>query len=399
MTNNNQNQPKEFDAVLGGKNPPPIDGLVLGGIEGVKHRLKSVSTEKRINGLIDALDYGNEGLDLVIESLIDSSEQVRLVAGKLLRDKGGERGKQALLRHNPLLLSTTLNNWKFQTFAPNVGINTNVCNAYNVNCYNGQLNERGSDFTLEYLQAFLKETQVCEVEALACRTSYDYVQKACCDELIDLLYQSKNQLSNLKALYIGDIREHDYKESTLFMSEINPILEAFPNLQVLKLHGKFEGNPCFSSLHHSCLKTLIVETQSVFSTLADVCKLNLPALEYLEVWNDNYVRGAASILTGQLFPNLYYLGLPSFEGTDKIMEAIAQSPTRSLAMFDLHLGELTDEGAEILINSSIINHLHTLNVSGNYLSERMTRRLSKLNCQVIVQPQYGSGYRYFALYE
>ena len=397
----NQPKPREFDAVLGGKALPPTDGVVLGGIEGVKHRLKSINARERATALIDALRYGKEGLDLLTEALIDPSEQVRLLAGNLLKNKGGEKGRQTLLKHNPSLLFTTLDDWEFETYSPDVGINASVCTAYNVNCYNynGQLNERGSDFTLEYLQAFLRETQVYEVEALACWTSYDYVQKEYCNELIELLCQSKSRLTNLKALFIGDIRIHEYKESTLFMSEINPILEAFPDLQVLKLHGKFEGNPCFKPLQHSCLKTLIVETQSLLSILADICRLNLPALEYLEVWNDSNVHRAAAILTGQLFPNLYYLGLPSFEDTDGIMKAIAQSPTHRLAVLDLHLGELTDKGAEILINNPIINHLHTLNIAKNCLSEKMIQRLSELNCQVIAQPQYGSGYRYFALYE
>lgn len=37
----NPNQPREYDAVLGGKTPPPVDGVVLGGLEGVKRRLNS----------------------------------------------------------------------------------------------------------------------------------------------------------------------------------------------------------------------------------------------------------------------------------------------------------------------------------------------------------------------
>lgn len=38
---NNQNEPREFDIVLGGEKPPPSQGAVLGGIEGVKQRLTS----------------------------------------------------------------------------------------------------------------------------------------------------------------------------------------------------------------------------------------------------------------------------------------------------------------------------------------------------------------------
>lgn len=398
---NNPNQPREFDAVLGGQAPPPIDGLVLGGIEGVKHRLKSVNVRQRATVLMDALRYGNEGLDLLVEALIDPSEQVRLFAGNLLRDKGGERGKQALLRHNPSLLFTTLDNWKFETYSPNIGINASVCTAYNVNCYDEQLYGANVDFILEDLQAFLKEPQVCEVEALACRTTDSYIGKDCCNELIDLLCQSKSYLTNLKALFIvdaGDLYEYG-KESSFYLSEINPLLEAFPDLQVLKLNGQFDENLCFTPLQHNCLKTLSVKTHSLSSLLGQICELDLPALEYLEVWNDSYVGGAISILMGQLFPNLYYLGLPSFEDTDDIMEAIAQSPTRRLAVLDLQLGKLTDKGAEILINSPIINHLHTLNIAKNFLSEEMTQRFLKLNCQVIAQPQSDPRDRYYALYE
>lgn len=31
--NKNPNQPKKFDAVLGGQDPPPVTGVVLGGLE------------------------------------------------------------------------------------------------------------------------------------------------------------------------------------------------------------------------------------------------------------------------------------------------------------------------------------------------------------------------------
>lgn len=35
----NPNQPRVYDVVLGGQAPPPVEGVVLGGLEGVKSRL------------------------------------------------------------------------------------------------------------------------------------------------------------------------------------------------------------------------------------------------------------------------------------------------------------------------------------------------------------------------
>ena len=55
----NQNQPRDYDAVLGGQSPPPVDGVVLGGLEGVRSRLRSSVVEVQVNALSEALNYGD----------------------------------------------------------------------------------------------------------------------------------------------------------------------------------------------------------------------------------------------------------------------------------------------------------------------------------------------------
>lgn len=52
---NHQNNPREFDAVGGGKTPPPIGGAVLGGVEGVQQRLSISVIETRVAALSEAL--------------------------------------------------------------------------------------------------------------------------------------------------------------------------------------------------------------------------------------------------------------------------------------------------------------------------------------------------------
>ena len=52
---NDERKPTEYDAVLGGSNPPPIDGVVLGGIEGVKSRLASDNIQSQISALSEDL--------------------------------------------------------------------------------------------------------------------------------------------------------------------------------------------------------------------------------------------------------------------------------------------------------------------------------------------------------
>ena len=132
-------QPREFDVVLGGKNPPPVTGVVLGGIEGVKQRLESEIVDVRIKALNDAFKYGDEGLDLVIQALENDSLQVQGFASRLLKEWGGEKGKQALLEFDPYLYFTKLDDWEVEEFNPEVGIMNPEGKAYVVNLGNIQL--------------------------------------------------------------------------------------------------------------------------------------------------------------------------------------------------------------------------------------------------------------------
>jgi len=83
----NQNQPREYDAVLGGQNLIPINAAVLGGIPGVKSRLASPIVEVRIAALSEALKYGEAGLDLIMQALHDESMQVKFAVYSLLKDR------------------------------------------------------------------------------------------------------------------------------------------------------------------------------------------------------------------------------------------------------------------------------------------------------------------------
>lgn len=83
----NQNQPREYDAVRGGQNLIPVNAAVLGGLPGVKSRLASPIVEVRIAALSEALKYGEAGLDLIIQALHDESIQLKFTAYSLLKDR------------------------------------------------------------------------------------------------------------------------------------------------------------------------------------------------------------------------------------------------------------------------------------------------------------------------
>ena len=83
----NLDQPKPYDAVRGGQLPPPVGGVVLGGLAGVKHRLSSSVSEHRIAALTETLNYGDAGLKIVIKICQSETGSVQRAACDLLRKR------------------------------------------------------------------------------------------------------------------------------------------------------------------------------------------------------------------------------------------------------------------------------------------------------------------------
>lgn len=104
--NSNSNQPKAYDAVLGGQSLTPMSAAVLGGLPGVKQRLDSSKNsphliEQRINALKEALNYGKTGLSLVVAALDDKSWQIQRTAYSLLQNNQEAIVIKALREYDP----------------------------------------------------------------------------------------------------------------------------------------------------------------------------------------------------------------------------------------------------------------------------------------------------------
>lgn len=89
-------QPKADDLVLGGQNPPPIYAAVLGRIEDVKKRFESSDRDLRLRAVNEALNYGSQGLDLIIQALKDPSEPIQKAVYLLLKNRTEIEVQQAL---------------------------------------------------------------------------------------------------------------------------------------------------------------------------------------------------------------------------------------------------------------------------------------------------------------
>ncbi|MBD1824222.1 hypothetical protein H6F51_17255 [Cyanobacteria bacterium FACHB-DQ100] len=78
------NSPNEFDAVLGNLARPMMGSAVLGGIDGIRQRLKSDRIDQRIAALQE-IQHTAAGLDLLVQALDDSAIAVQKVAYTLLQ--------------------------------------------------------------------------------------------------------------------------------------------------------------------------------------------------------------------------------------------------------------------------------------------------------------------------
>lgn len=82
---NNSKEPREFDAIKGGQAPAPLGSAVLGGIEGLRQRFVAGNEQVRLDAVVNAPIYGDEGLDILVKALQDASLQVRVNAYKILK--------------------------------------------------------------------------------------------------------------------------------------------------------------------------------------------------------------------------------------------------------------------------------------------------------------------------
>jgi hypothetical protein len=78
------NQPTERDLILGGQAPPPMNGMVLGGIVGLQQQFALAPADRKIKLLLQAINYDEDGINLLISGLADPDINVRVAAYELL---------------------------------------------------------------------------------------------------------------------------------------------------------------------------------------------------------------------------------------------------------------------------------------------------------------------------
>lgn len=197
---------------------------------------------------------------------------------------------------------------------------------------------------------------------------------------LDELVARAGALPDLRALFLGEMTFDECEVSWITTDDPAKLLTAWPGL----VHLWSRGSTHFSPVTSPVLETLVFESGGLpASTVRAVGASDLPALTHLELWlgtgdygGDSTVDDLAEILGGARLPALRHLGLRNAEQADAVAAALASAPVVArLAVLDLSMGTLGDDGARALLGGQPLTHLRRLDLHRHYLSEEMTARL------------------------
>jgi hypothetical protein len=327
--------PNNTDAILGGQNLPLINAAVLGGEIARKQQLQQEKAIARENKFWRNFEY--------LDGLPD--RHAKIFADRQVID-----------------------------FEPGMDLFNPQETAYALR------KERSTHKNNKYIQdlwhSLLQCHNVNEVEALVFGDNDEYN-----NDYIKSLVKYSRWLTNLKAIFLGDVNGYEMMISKLsFAKNISPVLSAYPELEILQVRGGGRYDRLeFSKGRHKKLKALRIESGGLRrSVVTGLNQLELPALEYLELWLGSEKYGGNSsiidlmpIISGDRFPKLEYLGLRNCEYTDDIAFQLAQSPMiEQLFELDLSMGTLTDQGLLALLKCSNFHKLARVNISMNYISDK-----------------------------
>ncbi len=196
------------------------------------------------------------------------------------------------------------------------------------------------------------------------------------------LVAAADTLTNLTALFLGEMTRDENEVSWINQTDVTPLLTAYPELRVLRVRGG-EGLALRAGTYPN-LRELAFETDGLPNQVVHaVGESEFPDLTHLELWlglavygGDAGVDGLTPILTGTRLPTLASLALRNSMVADQIAVSLAGAPiVAQLSTLDLSLGTLSDAGAAALLGGQPLTHLTRLDLHHHFLSKDMMRRL------------------------
>jgi hypothetical protein len=436
-----ETNPHESDLILGGQNPPPIDAAILGGLAGVKQRLESESIAERIWALNNAVQYGENAIDLAIQALSDETGEVRRSAKRLLRDRLGEVGRKALLDRETMSYFTTIDDWKQEVYNPEVGIIDPNNNAYilEVDITSSRSNEIDTiSCSSDKIDSLLSDSRCSDLNALIFVINlrgYTHDPKyssLITKSIIELLDKISYTCPNLTLICLGDMHYshfcnyqnrsnilYPYGHKSCFKVSVLSLLKIFFKSEALYLFGDFidahENNKNAFKKHFDefndnyksqTLKTLVIDGSETSNILPYICSIDMPNLEYFQIWIECQNRHPSEsyncyhlllpILSGYDVSNLKYFGLCLWQShKTKLLKIFLNAPLiKKLSVLDFQMGAIEDDREiKYLINYlKKMKNLKIIDLSYNCLSHDSIKQLRQLDLEVKTNNQFRSKY-------
>ncbi|MFM8331196.1 MAG: STM4015 family protein [Candidatus Methylumidiphilus sp.] len=250
----------------------------------------------------------------------------------------------------------------------------------------------------DVLEEFLAKADKTKLEALVFGL-WDEAHSTGPGDFFAVLAAHARELPNLRALFVGDITYEECEISWIVQGYYNLLLDAFPQLEVLRIRGTIELE--IEPFSHDSLRELTIESGGLPSKIVEaLAESKLPKLEALELWLgtsdygfDGDVGLYQNLLDKLLTPSLRYLGLRDSEIADELAKWLAKSAwLEQLDTLDLSLGTIGDIGAKALSASPHAAKLKLLDLTHHYISEEWQEKLRALGPQVVLEdPQEEDG--------
>lgn len=213
--------------------------------------------------------------------------------------------------------------------------------------------------------------------------------------LVDGIAANKDKFSHIKSLFIGDMDYEDCEVSWIIQADYSALWDAMPQLEKLVIKGSSQLS--LGDIRHDNLKDFEIICGGLpSSVIAQIQNAKLPSLQKLLLYMgvedygfDGDISTVRDLLDKSDFPQLEYLGIVDSEIQDEIAEVVADCKyMNQIKTLDLSLGTLTDKGGKVLLgNLKKYPGLEMVDLHYHYLSDKMMKRLHRLEMEINTQEQ------------
>ncbi|BDM62817.1 hypothetical protein NFHSH190041_02690 [Shewanella sp. NFH-SH190041] len=236
--------------------------------------------------------------------------------------------------------------------------------------------------TEELIESLIQDPKIDKIQAIILGMWSEWCSDESDQTYIDFLIANVDKLTNLKALFFGEMTFYDCEISWIQQGDYSRLWAALPNLQHLQIRGA--DGLSLGTIPQNQLTHLIIESGGLHkAVLSEIAQGLWPQLQHLELWLgcseygwNGDISTVTPLLSAALLPKLTTLALKNSEIQPQILAALISSDILpQLTEIDMSMGILGDKEAELILQHKDKFSGKKLNLSENFLSTPMVEKL------------------------